>query len=79
MTLDPQYKNCIDSSKRSFLDIKTNVTHKFHAVLFHIEDFCDLSGTSGLGFFREQAWTPLIIKISIFWSINFQYIIISLL
>lgn len=52
--LKSDYSQNIKAFKTSYLDLGITVTPKVHAVFFHIEDFCKISGV-GLGFYAEQA------------------------
>ena len=51
--LATDYKEKIKKFKSAYLALKISVTPKVHAIFYHIEEFCDYSGT-GLGPNSEQ-------------------------
>ena len=51
--LTKDYKDKLEEFRSSFLALNISVTPKVHAVMFHIEEFCEHSGT-GLGPYSEQ-------------------------
>ena len=47
------YKEIIKNFKEAYSRLDISITPKIHAVFFHIEEFCDLTGM-GLGPWSEQ-------------------------
>lgn len=61
------YKEKIAVFRKSYLDLKVNVTPKVHAVFFHIEDFCEITKT-GLGEYSEQAMESVHYDFTVIWN-----------
>lgn len=65
--LHSNYKEKIATFRRSYIDLNVSITPKVHAVLFHIEDFCELNQT-GLGFYSEQAMEAVHFDFNSMWQ-----------
>lgn len=52
--LNPKFEDYIIQFRKSYVDLKINITPKVHAVFFHVTYFCSKMHR-GLGFFSEQA------------------------
>ena len=52
-TLADDYKEVIQKFRLDYLKLGISITPKIHAVFYHIEEFCEISGM-GLGPFSEQ-------------------------
>ena len=65
--LASDYKQKIRKFRFDYMKLGISVTPKIHAVFFHIEEFCDFSGT-GLGAFSEQTAESLHQEFSKCWE-----------
>ena len=68
--ISPDFEERIDAFKECYMALSISVTPKVHAVIYHVADFCNLTGM-GLAPWNEQTSESLHHDFNMIWN-NFK-------